>query len=68
MGIGELFIRQPERWPPLRCPGMEPARGLISWEAFFRWLDSWLKRLERWQLHPLRGCALRAAARWMTDR
>ena len=65
-GICELFLQPPRAWPPLRCPGMEPA-GAWSWEGFFRLLDRLVKRAERWSLLPRRR-ALRAATRWMLAR
>ena len=67
-GIRELFHEPPERWPPLRAPGLAPPRGWLSWQQFFRLVDQGWKLLERLQLRPLRGWALRAAERWMTDR
>lgn len=66
-GIRDLFLREPEQWPPLRCPG-SASRGLVSWERFFRVVDRTFKGLESWGLRPLRPRALNAATQWMVDR
>ncbi len=68
LGIEELFVLPPEKWPPLRSPGAEPSRGIFTWERFFRVLDRNFKRLERWHVRPLRRRALRTAEQWMLDR
>src|SRR3954468_10306207 len=71
LGIGELFIRKPHDWPPLRCPGLAHEHGWFSWEQFFRRADASLKWLEarRWSaIGGLRQRALDAAERWMTTR
>src|SRR4029078_10115146 len=39
LGISELFLLQPDQWPPLRSPGRSNARGPIIWERFFRRVD-----------------------------
>src|SRR5262245_49240901 len=67
-GIRELFLRQPQDWPPLRCPGLAEEHGWISWERFFRRADETLKWLEARRWRPLRKRALAAAERWMTTR
>ena len=67
-GIRELFIRRPEDWPELHCPGLESRQGLFSWDRFFRTVDRWLKRFERYRILPLRAKAIRAAERWMFER
>ncbi len=67
-GIRELFIRAPEDWPELRCPGKKAGRGLFSWDRFFRTIDGTFKFLRRWNLLPLRRRAVRAATRWMLKR
>jgi squalene-hopene/tetraprenyl-beta-curcumene cyclase len=67
-GIRELFIREPENWPPLRCPGLKGGTGILSWDRFFRTLDRGLKFLERTGRMPAREKAVRAAAKWMIDR
>ena len=67
-GIRELFLRDPEDWPPLRCPGLPDERGWFSWEQFFRRADAGLKWLESRRWRPLRRQALAAAQRWMTTR
>ncbi|QDU94444.1 terpene cyclase/mutase family protein [Lignipirellula cremea] len=66
--IAELFIEPPERWPPLRSPGLKANRGLFTWERFFRYVDGGLKFLERARLRPLRQRGLKAAEKWMLDR
>jgi squalene-hopene/tetraprenyl-beta-curcumene cyclase len=67
-GIRELFIRRPEDWPALSCPGQAENRGRWSWERTFRALDRWIKRCEDWRLLPLRHRAVDAAKKWMLDR
>ena len=67
-GIHELFLRQPEHWPALRCPGLESSAGWFTWERFFRTVDCCLKAAERFRLRPLRQRALRAAEAWMLQR
>jgi len=67
-GIRELFLRRPEEWPPLRCPGREAPRGLLSWDRFFRLVDRGLKLCRSHRLLPLRARALRVAERWMLER
>ena len=39
LGIRELFLQEPEEWPPLRCPGLSGGTGLLSWDRFFRTVD-----------------------------
>jgi squalene-hopene/tetraprenyl-beta-curcumene cyclase len=68
LGISELFLRPPGQWPPLRCPGQAAARGLISWERFFRSLDALLKWLDRHGCMPLRKRGIAAAEAWMIER
>ena len=68
VGIRDLFVRPVERWPELRCPGTVASGRLLSWDRLFRWLDRGMKFMERLRIRPLRGRALRAAERWMTDR
>ena len=67
-GIGELFLRQPADWPPLRCPGLAEETGRLTWDAFFRRADRLLKWLETRRWRPLRARALAAAEQWMTTR
>ncbi len=43
LGIRELFLREPENWPPLRCPGLPGGTGLFSWDRFFRTIDRLLQ-------------------------
>lgn len=66
-GIRELFLNEPENWPPLRCPGLKGGTGLMSWDRFFRTIDKGLKFCQRKELLPLRLRALDAAKRWMLD-
>lgn len=68
LGIGELFLKPPHQWPPLRCPGKRGGTGLLSWDRCFRLVDRALKFCERWRLTPLRRRALRAAEAWMIER
>ena len=67
-GIGELFLKEPGQWPPLRCPGLGKERGWFSWESFFRRADATLKWLEARRLVPLRKRGLAAASQWMLSR
>ena len=67
-GIRELFLAAPERWPPLRCPGLPGGTGLWSWDRFFRSVDRVLKWCRRQGFTPLRRRAVRAAQRWMIER
>ena len=67
-GIRELFLREPQDWPALRCPGLADERGWLSWEAFFRRVDAMLKWLEAHRLRPLRRRGVNAAAQWMIRR
>ena len=66
--IRELFVENPEDWPPLQCPGLEGGRGPLSWDRIFRWADGTMKWCRRYRLLPLRRRALKAAERWMIDR
>jgi len=66
--IRELFIQAPDRWPPLRCPGLPGGTGWLSWDRFFRLTDGWLKWCQRRGLAPFRRRAIRVAERWMVRR
>ncbi len=68
LGIRELFLHEPENWPPLRCPGLSGGTGLLSWDRFFRTIDKLLKRWQRRRQIPLRRKAIMAAERWMLTR
>ena len=68
LGIRELFLREPEDWPPLRCPGLSGGSGLLSWDRFFRTIDRLAKWCQRRRLLPFRRKALAAAERWMRTR
>ena len=68
LGIRELFIREPENWPPLRCPGLKGGAGLLSWDRFFRTIDSLWKWCRRHRFLPLRRRAIDAAKKWMLER
>ncbi len=67
-GVSELFIKAPEHWPPLRCPGRPEAPRLVSWDRFFRLLDRGIKLCERVGFVPLRRRALQAAEKWIVER
>ncbi|HLA83810.1 MAG TPA: prenyltransferase/squalene oxidase repeat-containing protein [Thermoguttaceae bacterium] len=67
-GIRELFLREPEDWPPPRCPDLPGGTGLLSWDRFFRTVDSVLKWCRRHGVTPLRRRAIEAARRWMLAR
>ncbi len=68
LGIRELFLSEPERWPRLRCPGLPGGTGWLSWDCFFRTIDRTLKWCRRQGLLPLRRRALAAAKEWMLAR
>jgi squalene-hopene/tetraprenyl-beta-curcumene cyclase len=68
MGIRELFLREPECWPPLRCPGLKGGTGLFSWDRFFRTVDGLFKWCQRRRWLPFRRRALAAAEQWMRER
>jgi squalene-hopene/tetraprenyl-beta-curcumene cyclase len=67
-GIRELFIKAPEDWPELRCPGKEAGKGLFSWDKLFRTVDNTFKCLRRWNLLPLRKRAIQTAEKWVVQR
>ena len=67
-GIRELFLCEPENWPPLRSPGLTGGMGLLSWDRFFRTVDKLFKWCQRHRFLPLRRKALAAAERWMITR
>jgi squalene-hopene/tetraprenyl-beta-curcumene cyclase len=67
-GIRELFLREPEDWPPLRCPGLKGGTGLLSWDRLFRTVDKIWKWCQRHRILPLRQQAIAAAQKWMLDR
>jgi squalene-hopene/tetraprenyl-beta-curcumene cyclase len=67
-GIRELFLNEPENWPPLRCPGLSGGTGPLSWDRFFRTIDRMAKFCQRRRWLPLRRKALLAAERWMRTR
>ena len=67
-GIRELFIKEPDHWPRLRCPGLRRPSGFFSWETLFHRVDRMLKWCERWRIKPLRKRALAAAKEWMLER
>jgi squalene-hopene/tetraprenyl-beta-curcumene cyclase len=67
-GIRELFLREPENWPALRCPGLTGGTGLLSWDCFFRTVDKLCKWSQRHRFLPLRRKALAAAEQWMVAR
>ena len=67
-GIRELFIREPENWPPLRCPGLKGGAGLLSWDRFFRTVDRMFKWCQRHRFLPFRNRAIAAAKKWTLER
>jgi len=68
LGIRELFIRKPDDWPPLRCPGLKGGTGLLSWDRFFRTVDNLFKWCQRRRFLPFRRRAIAAAKNWMLER
>ncbi|MBN2216158.1 MAG: squalene--hopene cyclase [Pirellulales bacterium] len=67
-GIRELFVREPEDWPPLRGAGTDSDTGWFGWDRFFRAVDSTLKWCQRRGFTPLRRRAIRRAEAWMLKR
>ncbi|HBO45593.1 MAG TPA: squalene--hopene cyclase [Planctomycetaceae bacterium] len=67
-GIRELFFREPEDWPALRCPDLPGGTGLFSWDRLFRTIDRTLKWCQRHRVTPLRRRAIRKAEAWMLAR
>jgi squalene-hopene/tetraprenyl-beta-curcumene cyclase len=67
-GIRELFLREPENWPALRCPGLTGGTGVLSWDYLFRTVDKLCKWSQRHRFLPLRRKALAAAEQWMVAR
>ncbi len=67
-GIHELFLREPEHWPPLRCPGLPGGTGWLSWDHFFRVINRMLKFGQRQGLMFWRKRAIEAARNWMVAR
>ena len=67
-GIRELFLREAEHWPPLRCPGLPGGTGWLSWDHFFRVINRLLKYGQRKRWMPWRKKAVEAARQWILDR
>jgi len=67
-GVRELFLREPDDWPPLRCPGLPGGQGLLSWDRFFRTMDRLAKWAQRHGVTPWRQRAIETARRWMLRR
>ena len=67
-GIHELFLSEPELWPPLRCPGLPGGTGWLSWDHFFRVINRLLKSGQRKNLMFWRKRAIEAARNWMLAR
>ena len=67
LGIRELFLADPQDWPPLRCPGLPGGTGMLSWDRFFRKVDGILKWCQRYRLVPLRKRAISKAEEWMLE-
>jgi squalene-hopene/tetraprenyl-beta-curcumene cyclase len=67
-GIHELFLRDPEHWPPLRCPGLPGGTGWLSWDHFFRVINQVLKFGQRKGWMPWRKKAVEAARQWILAR
>ena len=67
-GIHELFLREPEHWPPLRCPGLPGGTGWLSWDHLFRVINRLLKFGQRRRWMPWRKKAIEAARQWILAR
>jgi squalene-hopene/tetraprenyl-beta-curcumene cyclase len=67
-GVRELFLREPEKWPPLRCPGRSGGAGPFTWDRFFRGVNSLAKWCQRRRILPFRRKAILAAEGWMLER
>jgi squalene-hopene/tetraprenyl-beta-curcumene cyclase len=68
LGIRELFLKPPQEWPELHCPGMARSRNPFSWDRNFRRLDRVLKFLQQRSWLPFRKRGIAAAKRWMIER
>ena len=68
LGIRELFLREPQDWPPLRCPGLPGGTGLLSWDRFFRNADHFMRMCQRRGWLPFRKKSIELAKRWMIER
>ena len=68
LGMRELFVDDPTRWPKLRCMGLDSTRRGLSWERFFYWIDKTQKWLERRNIKPWRKRGVEAAENWMIQR
>ena len=68
LGIRELFLSDPQDWPPLRCAGLPGGTGMFSWDRFFRKVDAGLKFCQRRGWLPLRKRAMAKAEAWMIER
>ncbi len=70
--IRELFVNSPEQLPAHMppCKTLDPlqTKTLIDWAAFFRYVDSAVKMIDRWKFRPLRQRAIRKATAWMLER
>ncbi|HEX3871585.1 MAG TPA: prenyltransferase/squalene oxidase repeat-containing protein, partial [Pirellulales bacterium] len=67
-GIRELFLKAPEDWPALRCPGLPGGTGVLSWDRFFRTINAGIKFCERRGWLPWRRRAVEAARQWTVAR
>ena len=67
-GVHELFQADPDKWPRLRCIGVESSESFWSWERFFERIDRTHKWLEQHGIKPLRQRAVKLATDWMVKR
>lgn len=67
-GVRELFLREPEDWPALRCPNLPGGTGLFSWDRLFRTIDRVFRWAHRHGITPKRTHAINLAKEWMLKR
>jgi len=67
-GVGELFLRPPQEWPPPLCPDLENRSRWSLWRHVFLSLDRLCKWAQRRGLFPCHGRAVKAAEQWMLRR
>ena len=67
-GVRELFLKEPDEWPPLRCPNLPGGTGLFSWDRLFRTIDRCFRWAHRHRITPKRTHAIKLAKEWMLKR
>ena len=67
-GMSELFRQDPKYWQLSRCAYLENSPHPLGWESLFRWMDRWVKWIERHNFTPWRHRAVHVAQEWMIKR